>query len=107
MMPRLLTLHSAATTIMLTKHNKLLSLCMMYIESFSSCPAMSRSSGGGARRGGGGGGRSSGGGSRLRKEWDEGEEIEFTVSKEVEVFPSFEAMGLKEELLRGIFDYGT
>lgn len=41
-----------------------------------------------------------------RTEWDEGEEVEFTVSKDVEVKATFEAMGLKEELLRGIYDYG-
>lgn len=62
----------------------------------------------GKGRGGGGGRRRAGGDddSRLKTEWDEGEEVEFTVSKEVEVFPTFEAMGLKDELVRGIFDYG-
>lgn len=54
----------------------------------------------GDRRGGGGRDRGE------RTEWDETEEVEFTVSRDVEVMPTFEAMGLKEELLRGIYDYG-
>jgi hypothetical protein len=33
--------------------------------------------------------------------------VEFTTTKDVEVLPTFEAMGLREELLRGIYDYGT
>lgn len=42
----------------------------------------------------------------MRDEYDETEEMEFTVSKDVEVLPTFEAMGLRDELIRGIFDYG-
>lgn len=42
----------------------------------------------------------------MKTEYDESEEIEFTVSKDVEVLPTFEAMGLRDELIRGIFDYG-
>ena len=37
---------------------------------------------------------------------DETEEVEFTVSNEVDVVPDFESMGLRQELLRGIYDYG-
>jgi len=36
----------------------------------------------------------------------EEEEVEFTVSGDVEVLPNFEAMGLKEDLLRGVYAYG-
>lgn len=32
--------------------------------------------------------------------------VEFETSEDVEVIPSFNAMGLKEELLRGIYAYG-
>lgn len=35
-----------------------------------------------------------------------GARVEFTTSKELQVFPTFEAMGLKEDLLRGIYSYG-
>lgn len=84
--------------------------------------------GGGGRRGGGGGGR----GEKVRNvlwcvdsfclnvrrtresesrnprqtQYDETEEVEFTVSNEVDVVPDFESMGLRQELLRGIYDYG-
>ena len=34
------------------------------------------------------------------------ERMEFTTSKEVSVAPTFEAMHLKENLLRGIYAYG-
>lgn len=37
---------------------------------------------------------------------DDGETVEFTTSKDIAVFPTFEAMGLKEDLLRGIYSYG-
>eukprot|EP01120_Amphizonella_sp_Union-15-10_P015145 TRINITY_DN770_c0_g1_i3.p1 TRINITY_DN770_c0_g1~~TRINITY_DN770_c0_g1_i3.p1 ORF type:complete len:410 (-),score=83.61 TRINITY_DN770_c0_g1_i3:91-1320(-) len=37
---------------------------------------------------------------------DNPEESEFETSKSVKVFPSFDAMGIKEELLRGVFHYG-
>lgn len=56
--------------------------------------------GGGGRRGGGGGGRGD------KTQYDETEEVEFTVSNEVDVVPDFESMGLRQELLRGIYDYG-
>ena len=36
----------------------------------------------------------------------EGEKIEFESSEDVEIVPSFDAMGLKDELLRGIYAYG-
>ena len=32
--------------------------------------------------------------------------MEITVTNAVEVFPTFDAMGLKEDLLRGIYAYG-
>jgi hypothetical protein len=32
--------------------------------------------------------------------------IEFETSEEVEVLPTFDSMGLREELLRGIYSYG-
>jgi hypothetical protein len=63
--------------------------------------------GGGGGSGGGGGRRGGGGGARGEKtQYDETEEVEFTVSNEVEVVPDFETMGLRQELLRGIYDYG-
>lgn len=37
---------------------------------------------------------------------DEGEEIHFETSKGVNVVTSFDNMGLKEDLLRGIYGYG-
>ncbi|KUG01038.1 Eukaryotic initiation factor 4A-III [Phytophthora nicotianae] len=37
---------------------------------------------------------------------DDGDTVEFTTSKDITVFPTFEAMGLKEDLLRGIYSYG-
>jgi hypothetical protein len=36
-------------------------------------------------------------------QYDATEEVEFTVTKDVEVRPTFEAMGLRPELLRGRF----
>mmetsp|Transcript_21936 Transcript_21936/g.30106 ORF Transcript_21936/g.30106 Transcript_21936/m.30106 type:complete len:404 (-) Transcript_21936:591-1802(-) len=39
-------------------------------------------------------------------DYDEDEEIEFTVTDGVEVLQSFDTMGLKEDLLRGIYGYG-
>ncbi|EWM21323.1 eukaryotic initiation factor 4a-iii [Nannochloropsis gaditana] len=51
--------------------------------------------------------RASGGGrSEEEIQFDATEEVEFTVTKDVAVKPTFEAMGLREELLRGIYDYG-
>lgn len=32
--------------------------------------------------------------------------VEFETSENIEVIPSFDAMNLKEELLRGIYGYG-
>ena len=37
---------------------------------------------------------------------DNREEIEFTTSDGVNVLPSFDAMSLKDDLLRGIYAYG-
>ena len=33
--------------------------------------------------------------------------VEFETSEDVEVFPTFTNMGLRDELLRGIYSYGT
>ena len=33
--------------------------------------------------------------------------IEFETSEEVNVIPTFDSMGLREDLLRGIYAYGT
>mmetsp|Transcript_35213 Transcript_35213/g.35866 ORF Transcript_35213/g.35866 Transcript_35213/m.35866 type:complete len:403 (+) Transcript_35213:51-1259(+) len=41
-----------------------------------------------------------------RLDYDEKEEIEFTVTDDVDVIPSFDSMGLKEDLLRGVYAYG-
>eukprot|EP01084_Bolivina_argentea_P219283 371955_1 len=41
-----------------------------------------------------------------RREYDETEDIEFTLEGDVEVQESFEVMGLKEDLMRGIYAYG-
>ena len=35
------------------------------------------------------------------------ETVEFTTSKDITIFSTFEAMGLKEDLLRGIYSYGN
>lgn len=56
-----------------------------------------------ARRGGGG---RRGGDDGTRVDYDDKEEIEFTVTKDIQVMPDFESMGLRQELLRGIYDYG-
>ena len=37
----------------------------------------------------------------------EAEAADFETSEDVEVVPSFDSMGLKDELLRGIFAYGS
>ena len=34
------------------------------------------------------------------------DDINFTTSKNIEIFPSFDSMGLKQELLHGIYAYG-
>jgi hypothetical protein len=52
-------------------------------------------------------GRAKGGERALKQDYDEDEDMEFTMSKEIEVYPDFESMGLKKELLRGIYDYGA
>lgn len=39
-------------------------------------------------------------------DYDADADIEFTLTHDVEVMPSFDAMGLKEDLLRGIYAYG-
>ena len=56
---------------------------------------------GGSRGAGGGGGRSV-----ERVDFDEKESIEITTTDEVEVFATFDSLGLKEDLLRGIYAYG-
>lgn len=33
--------------------------------------------------------------------------VEFDTSEDVEVIPTFDSMGLKDSLLRGIYTYGT
>ena len=43
------------------------------------------------------------GSSRIR---DSEDALDFTLSDGVDVLPSFDAMGLKEDLLRGIYAYG-
>ncbi len=37
---------------------------------------------------------------------DNDEKVEFETSSEIKVFPTFESMGLREELLRGVYEYG-
>ncbi len=38
---------------------------------------------------------------------DEGDDtVEFTTTKDLKVYPTFESLGLKEDLLRGIYAYG-
>lgn len=43
---------------------------------------------------------------RERTDYDEKEMVEITTTDDVEVFSSFDTMGLKEDLLRGIYAYG-
>ena len=45
-------------------------------------------------------------GQRKRLFGDDDASLVFETSKEVTVTPSFDAMGLKEDLLRGIYTYG-
>jgi len=40
-------------------------------------------------------------------EFDEDEKMLFETSRKVKVFKSFEKMGLPEDLIRGIYAYGT
>ena len=47
-----------------------------------------------------------GGRKRILKEEDM-TKIEFETSEEVDVTPTFDTMGLREDLLRGIYAYGT
>lgn len=49
---------------------------------------------------------SSGTGRAERIDYDEKESMEITTNDDVEVFASFDTMGLKEDLLRGIYAYG-
>ena len=37
---------------------------------------------------------------------NQADQIDFETSEDVEIVPSFDSMGLKDELLRGIFAYG-
>lgn len=49
------------------------------------------------------------GGSRKRKmdpAMEDLSNVEFETSEDVEVLPTFDRMGLREELLRGIYSYG-
>ena len=39
-------------------------------------------------------------------DYDADEQMEFTQTEDVEVLSSFDTMGLKEDLLRGIYAYG-
>lgn len=39
-------------------------------------------------------------------DYDSEEDIEFTQTEDIEVLSSFDTMGLKEDLLRGIYAYG-
>ena len=41
-----------------------------------------------------------------RIDFDQKEQMEITTDEEVDVYPSFDVMGLKEDLLRGIYSYG-
>jgi ATP-dependent RNA helicase len=49
---------------------------------------------------------SSGGGRSQRERVDKDGEMEITVNEDVEVLPTFDNMGLREDLLRGIYAYG-
>ena len=55
-----------------------------------------------------GGKRSAGGRSRRERiDYDEKEAMEITTDADVAVFSTFDEMGLKEDLLRGIYAYGN
>ena len=45
-------------------------------------------------------------GSKERIDFDKEESMEITTTDDVEVFTSFDSLGLKEDLLRGIYAYG-
>ena len=64
--------------------------------------------GSGAGSGGSGGGGGGGGGGRpgRRAEMEDDGDLNFDGSDAVDVVPTFEAMGLAENLLKGIFQYG-
>jgi hypothetical protein len=42
----------------------------------------------------------------IEQEQSEDAAMEYSLSEGVDVLPSFDAMGLKEDLLRGIYAYG-
>jgi hypothetical protein len=44
--------------------------------------------------------------SKERIDYDEKESMEITTNDDVEIFTSFDSLGLKEDLLRGIYAYG-
>ena len=46
-------------------------------------------------------------GRKERVDFDEKESIEITTTDDIEIFTSFDSLGLKEDLLRGIYAYGT
>lgn len=43
----------------------------------------------------------------IEQEGEEDALMEYSLTEGVDVLPSFDAMGLKEDLLRGIYAYGT
>ena len=45
-------------------------------------------------------------GNKGRTDYDASENMTISLSDDVEVLPSFDSMGLKEDLLRGIYAYG-
>jgi ATP-dependent RNA helicase len=45
-------------------------------------------------------------GRKERVDYDEKESMEITTSDDVEIYTSFDSLGLKEDLLRGIYAYG-
>jgi ATP-dependent RNA helicase len=52
------------------------------------------------------GGRGEGREGRGRTDYDKTEDMHISLSDDVDVLPSFDAMGLKEDLLRGVYAYG-
>ena len=45
-------------------------------------------------------------GRRVQTLTDDLKNVEFETSEEVEVTPTFDSMGIREDLLRGIYAYG-
>ena len=44
---------------------------------------------------------------RVQEIPDDLKNVEFETSEDVDITPTFDAMGLREDLLRGIYAYGT